>query len=213
MYFKTFFYTVLLFCFCNCLFAQDTKPVADTGSIYPADRRGILYVAPILFTENGPGFGVSYERFAGTKKRIAVYVWGAATFDVANSNKIYNYNTGYYNTGHADAMFYLAPGIKFYPFGNGRKFVYAPGLAVVLADGKKSSEYYNYSGLNLAELIQKHFMAGALVQNSVHYNYTPRICLAFEVGIGGSIINKVGGSEQGNELLLKCALMIGFRLK
>jgi hypothetical protein len=204
---------ILIFsCICINANAKIAGHRNDSVAHYPKFRPGVLFVAPIQFTENGPGTAVAYERAINTKKNIAVNISGIATFNIANTNKIYNYNTGYYNTGNPDAMYYLLPGIQFYPSGSGHRFNYSLGPSAVIAGGQKSSGYYNYNGLNLAELVQKHFMTGLLLQNYLHYNYTPHVCLSLEAAVGSTLLNKIGGNTAAQEFLVQGAAKIGFRI-
>ena len=203
---------ILLFCGCHRAWAQDKTPITDTAMREAGYKRATVFISPALFTENGPGAGIAYDCPVNARKNIAVHISAIATFNIANTNKIYNYNTGYYNTGNPDAMFYLMPGVQFYPFGSKSKFGYSLGPSLVIAGGKKSSPYYNYNGLNEAELVQKHFVTGITLQNCIRYRYTSRICLELEAGCGGSLINKTGGVNEDSQLLVNGALQIGFRL-
>jgi hypothetical protein len=192
--------------------------VASSGRVFSQkpdntvwnNKQNVLSIAPFAFTENGLGLECSYERI-GDRGIISFCLPLLATFNIANTNRIYNYNTGYYNTGNADAMFYLMPGIKIYPRGSHKKLTYATGADAVIASGQKSSYYVNMGGLNIAELVQSHFLYGAVWQNSLNINYTSRLYMGIETGIGSSIINKIGGVVQNNELLINGALKVGYR--
>ncbi len=83
--------------FCVLSYAQDSTLALN-------NKPDIIAVMPLQFTENGLGFGVSYERVIDKKGMFAFFVPVMVTFDVANSNRIYDYNTGNYRTGKADAI-------------------------------------------------------------------------------------------------------------
>jgi len=205
-------FIVLLVALSGNVFAQHTDSLAGTKRLMNGiSRQNIIAIAPFAFTENGLGLGCSYERITSGKGIISFYMPLMITFNIANTSRIYNYNTGYYNTGNPDAMFYVMPGIKIYPWGCHKKLTYATGAATVIASGQSSSYYVNMGGLNIAELIQSHFLYGALWHNSLNIHYTPRLYMGIETGIGSSILNKVGGSTQSNELLIEGALKLGYR--
>lgn len=198
-------------CFAGTGLGQDAGSLqADT--VAARYKHAIGYVIPVQFTENGPGAGIGYEKRLGLKPAIGLCLTGMATFDVANTNKIYNYNTGNYNTGSANAMFYAMPAVMLYPFGAHAKFSYACGVAAVVGIGKKSSDYYTVRGTNLAERIQTHFVTGGLVQNSLSIYCTPAISIKLELGLGSSFINKLDGVRQSNQLLAQGGVKLGFRL-
>jgi len=189
-----------------------TAQTIDSAKAVPATRNNVLYLAPVQFSENGPGFGVGYARFINHEKNIAVNIDGAVTFNTANTNRIYNYNTGFYNTGNPDAMCYLLPGIKFFPFGSKGLFTYAFGLSGDMGSGVKSSGYYDLNGLNLAERVQKNFLVGGLIENYLQYNYSRRTCLEAKLSVGSSLLNRVGGANTGNEFLIEGGIKIGYRI-
>jgi len=197
---------LLLFFICSCIlsYAED-KTVGVNG------QSNIISVMPIVFTENGLGFGGSYERFVSKKEVISFYMPVTATFDVANSNRIYNYNTGNYSTGKADAMYYAMPGIKCYPGGCRRKINYAVGLSLEVGTGQKSSDLTDLHGLNVTENVQSHFIAGGLLQNSVNMNAGKNLYIGIELGLGSSLINNVGNVTQGNEFLIQGSFKAGYR--
>jgi hypothetical protein len=184
--------------------AQDKTAVAN-------NQPNIISVMPLQFTENGLGFGGSYERAIDKKGIIAFYIPAMVTFDVANSNRIYNYNTGMYSTGKADAMFYTMPGIKYYPTGCYGKIKYAVGPSLVVGAGQKSSNLTDLHGLNVTENVQSHFLAGGMLQNSVNIKTGKNLYLCVELGMGGSFINDVGKVKQDNEFLIQGSFKIGYR--
>ncbi len=197
-------FTVFFVFFCSLSYA---KGLADTATI----RCNIFSAVPFLFTENGPGFGATYERVIDKKGISAFYIPVLATFNVTNSNRIYDYNTGNYKTGKADAMFYAMPGIKFYPTSSHGKLKYAIGLVAVLARGQKSSNYTDLNGLNVTERIQPQFIAGGALFNSLNINTGKNFCVGSELGLGSSFIHDIGGTVQNNEFLITGTFKIGYR--
>jgi len=199
-------YLLTLFFTCSCIpsHAQDKTDVAN-------NQPNIISVIPLQFTENGLGFGGSYERVVDKKGIIAFSLPASVTFDVANSNRIYDYNTGNYRTGKADAMFYTMPGIKYYPTSCYGKIKYAAGLSLVIGDGQKSSNLTDLHGLNVTENVQSHFLAGGMLQNSVNIRAGKNLNIGIELGIGGSVINDVGKVKQDNEFLIQGSFKVGYR--
>ena len=202
--------TIFFICFCISGYAQ-VQPDSTGNSKQPNYKPDILCVMPFQFTENGHGVGISYERSLDKRALFAFYIPAIITFNVANTNRIYDYNTGNYSTGKTDPMLYVMPGIKIYPTGGYGKIKYATGVSVVIGSGKQSSYLTNLNGLNTTELVQHHFLAGYMWQNSLNVNMDARIYLGAELGLGGTFINKAGGSNENNELLAQGALKIGYR--
>ncbi len=194
----------LFTCFCIQCYAQEKPNVSG-------NLPNIISVIPFQFTENGLGFGASYERIVDKKGMIAVYIPVMATFNVANSNRIYDYNTGNYSTGKADAMYYAMPGIKFYPTGSHGIIKYAVGLSAVVANGKMSTDLTNLHGLNVTEKVSPHFIAGGMLQNSVNVNTGKNVYMGAEVGVGSSFVNRSGNSDLGNKFLIQGGLKVGYR--
>ena len=171
----------------------------------------IVSVMPFQFTENGLGLGVSYERSLDIKGLFAYCIPVMITFNVANTNRIYDYNTGTYETGKTNPMLYTMPGVKFYPTGSHGRLKYAAGVSVVIATGRQSNYLLNLNGLNTTEFVQHHFLMGAMWQNSLNINVYSKMYLGGELGMGGTFINKADGHNESNEFLIQGALKVGYR--
>jgi len=133
------------------------------------------------------------------------------TFNVANTNRIYDYNTGTYNTGKTDPMLYTMPGVKFYPTGSYGRLKYATGASVVVGTGKQSSYQVDLNGLNTTELVQHHFLVGVMWQNSLNINVDSKMYLGAELGLGGTMINNAAGNDESSEFLVQGGLKVGYR--
>ena len=195
---------VLFICFCFCGYARVPTDSAAT-------RPDILCVMPFQFTENGPGFGGSYERRLDHKGLFSFCLPVMVTFNVANTNRIYDYNTGNYNTGKTDPMLYTMPGVKFYPTGSNGRLKYAIGASVVVGTGKQSSYLTDLNGLNTTELVQHHMLVGVMWQNSLNINVDSKMYLGAELGLGGTVINKAADNDESSEVLVQGALKVGYR--
>ena len=198
---------ILILLFTCCWFLGRAQVQPDSAS----NKRNLLAVMPFQFTENGPGIGASYESSLDKRGLFAIYLPAIITFNAANTNRIYDYNTGSYNTGKTDPMFYAMPGFKFYPTGSYGKIKYATGASVVVGTGKQSSYLLDLNGLNTTELVQHHFLAGLMWQNSLSINIYARMYVGATLGLGGTLINKAGGNSESSETLVEGSVNIGCR--
>jgi hypothetical protein len=199
-------YLLLVVLLLNFTCSPGKLPASDTLHT----KSNIISVVQFQFTENGIGFGSSYERRLDCGGYFAFYIPVMVTFNIANSNRIYDYNTGNFNTGKADAMFYTMPGFKYYPAGDRGKIRYATGGSVVIGDGKRSGYVANINGLNETEQITPHFLSGLMWQNSLNAFITPRLYVGLEFGIGGTLQNRSAGNPIPNEVLVHGSFKIGF---
>ncbi len=218
--------------------SEDTFDIADDADRRPsfADRReeaaqkredarekgrhkkkiyykpNIISIAPLQISENGVGFGLSYERMLDKSGIVSVYIPTYLTFNTNTNN--YNYNTGNYNTTNNDPTFYAAPGIKIYPTGSQGKVKYSVGPSLVVASGTETygdNSYINnnnnfYYGEQLS-----HFMMGVMVVNSLNVNPTPRLYMGLELGLGMTYVNRVEGTTQETTGLVEFSFRMGYR--
>lgn len=172
----------------------------------------VLAAAPIQFTENGVGFSVGYEKALDRAGIIAFTLPVIATFNLNNqSEDVAN--------KHQDAMFYFAPGLKFYPTGGYGRTKYAVGPSLVIGAGEKTTggEYSYYSGyggyhtgFTPYETSSK-FILGILVNNSLNINPAPHLYLGMDFGFGFTYINQVGGVNQGITGMVQGGFKMGYR--
>jgi len=170
-------------------------------------KPNLISLAPIQFSENGLGAGLSYERAIDKAGIIAFYLPVLATFDL---NTTYTDNTGMVHNGNQDAMFYAMPGVKIYPTGSFGVVKYAVGPSLVIASGQKSSYSTDYYG-NSYYTTQDHTMLGMEVNNSLNINPSPHIYLGLEFGFGFTYLNRVGGLNQDTQGLVQGSFKIGYR--
>ncbi len=187
---------------------MDSSDAPDGKMIY---KQNLLCFAPVQLTENGLGLGLSYERSLDKKGIVAFYLPVAITFNL-NNGTYYDPNTGTYQNGKSDAMFYAMPGVKVYPTGSGGIVKYAIGPSVVIGDGtRSSSNYYPYGIGGYVYQTQTHTVLGMIVNNSLNINPTPHIYLGIELGFGFTYLNRIGGINQGTEGLVQGSFKIGYR--
>jgi len=173
-------------------------------------KHNVLAIAPLQFTENGLGFGLSYERSLDKKGYISFYLPAALTFNL-NNGTYYNQSTGANQNIPADPMFYAMPGIKVYPTGCNGLVRYSVGPSVVIGDGQKSSATYDPSGNATSYYTQDHLVLGIIVNNTLNINPNPHIFLGLELGFGFTYLNRIGGLNQGTEGLVQGGFKIGYR--
>ena len=185
----------------------DDGSAAEPKSAY---KTNVLAISPMQFSENGLGLGLSYERAIDKKGVIAFYLPTALTLNL--NSTYYDAASGSTVNGHQDAMFYAMPGIKVYPTGSFGIVRYAVGPSLVIADGQKSSTYYDPSSGNPSSYqTQSHFMLGIVVNNSLNINPSPHVYLGLELGLGFSYMNRVGGLNQNTAFIAQGGFRIGYR--
>jgi hypothetical protein len=172
-------------------------------------RPNVLAVAPLQISENGLGFGVSYERALDRKGIVAFYIPVIGTYNL-NGGTYYDPSTGTRVNAHQDAMYYVMPGIKLYPTGSYGYVKYAVGPSVVLATGQKSSTTYDAFG-NPIYSTQTHTLMGMVINNSLNINPNEHIYLGLEIGLGFTYLNRVGGLNQDTNGIAQGGFKIGYR--
>ncbi len=173
-------------------------------------NKNIIAIAPLQLTENGIGFSLSYERELDKRGILSFYIPAMLTFDINNSSTNVNYPYNSNQSVNADPMFYVMPGIKFYPTGSHGKVKYSVGPALVIADGKHTDYTYDLNG-NYTQVQEDHFIFGAIVNNSLNINPTAHLNLGLDFGLGGSYVNKLNGVNQGITTLTQFSFKIGYR--
>jgi len=173
----------------------------------------VLAIAPLQFSENGLGIGLSYERVLDKDGYISFYLPLIATFDLNNGT--YVDNNGNTQNGNTDVMLYAMPGIKFYPTGSSGQVKYAIGPSLVIGSGQKSSSNTTYDpGIGTyvsTYAVQQHFLLGLMINNSLNINPSPHIYIGLEGGMGFTYLNRVGGLNQGTEFIGQGGFKVGFR--
>ncbi|MDR3682047.1 MAG: hypothetical protein P4L41_18895 [Flavipsychrobacter sp.] len=171
----------------------------------------ILAIAPLQLSDNGIGFGISYERSLDKGGIISFYVPAYLTWSVNSNGNYYNGNGTQTGNGVVyDPMFYIAPGIKIYPTGSQGKVKYSVGPNLVFANGSQTNfDNYYYP----TQTRENRFMMGVMVVNALNINPTPKVYLGLELGLGGTYINKTGGVLDGANTLVEFSFRIGYRFK
>ena len=183
-------------------FAQ-SEEAAPASPVKASSGDHILAIAPIQFTENGVGLSFSYEKGIDKGGIVSYYLPIITTFNLNN-----NVDHG----DHQDAMFYFAPGIKFYPTSSHGTVKYAIGPSLVIGAGEKTtSSYYNNGVPYLEYNTQSKFILGVIVNNSLNINPTPHFYLGIDFGFGFTYINRVGGNNDGLNGIVQSGFKIGYK--
>ncbi len=185
------------------LAAQIKTEGNGTGIIPPVSKLGkhLLTVAPLLFTENGVGFSVGYERALDANSYAAFSLPLVGTFNTSRRD-IFGHRPN-------DPMFYLMPGFKFYPTGNNSKAKYALGPSFVIGFGKTAG----YDDFYYLQRMKNKFILGVLLDNSLNLNITNTIYLGLNFGFGFTWLRFYDGENQGIGGLVNGSCKFGFRLR
>lgn len=163
-------------------------------------------------TGNGPsvGFGISYERVLDKNGIVSLYLPFYMGF--SNTN---NYNTGMVtNNNRSYNNFYIMPGLKFYPAGQGM-VKYAVGPQATIITGEKYESYTLYDptgrpiGTNFGTVDR--FVFGLAVNNSLNITPTPHLYLGLEMALGFSYINKINDITRGTTGIFQFGFKAGYR--
>lgn len=170
----------------------------DDTKLHVPKKYSVLAVAPMQVTEAGLGTSVSYER-AIDKDGIVSYIIPAivAFSDNSISGGEYKYTP----------MFYVDPGIKFYPTSCYGKIKYALGPSLVVGYGRQM----NTASLVYDDRIYDKFILGVMITNSVNFNLTRHLYMALGFGMGFTYINQYNGVGKGANGTTEAALKMGYR--
>ncbi len=200
--------TILAVSLCSISFAQ------GRSNSY---GKNLLTVAPVVITDQGVGFGLSYERSLDGKGMFSFYLPLAYSFRVQEDN--YFWGPGGYNK--TEYMAYAYPGVKIYPTGAFGKVRYGIGPSLVLGVGEQyDNSYYSgypdiivyppYPGSSNPAYVSR-FVLGAMVNNSLNINPTERLYLGMELGLGVTYMNKWDNWNGRTQPLVQAAFRIGYR--
>lgn len=157
----------------------------------------VLAIAPFQCTDNGIGTSITYERTIDKTGYLSFYLPAIATYNI----------TGQYNNGNSkpNSMYYIMPGIKFYPTTNQGRAKFAFGPSLVLGTGK----VYDFSSFAPPGSTRKE--VGMMFNSSINTSPTPHFFIGTELGMGGTYVNKVNGIEQGARFLIQFGFRMGYR--
>jgi hypothetical protein len=171
--------------------------------------RNVIAVAPFQFSENGVGFGLSYEHTMDEQGYISFYLPAIATFNLGQDN----YHSSYYGSNRNNVMFYAMPGVKFYPTRMG-KVKYAIGPSFVVGVGQKDDYYRVYDPYLTSTYYaynSDRFLLGMMLNNSLNINPTPHLYVGAEFGFGFTYFDRIGGYNRGITGLVQGSFKVGYR--
>lgn len=174
--------------------------------------KNVIAFAPAQLTNDGFGFGLSYERMLDKDNLVAFYLPVSYTYTNLRTDDYY-YNGSSNSSGFTNKanMFYAYPGFKIYPRGLGI-VRYGVGPSIAIGTGSKLSERsYDSNTGNYYYNTENHFLLGFVVNNSVNINPTPQLFLGLELGLGVSYLDQVNGANKGVDFLTQFAFRVGFR--
>jgi len=151
------------------LFASLVPASGKADSLY--NGKNIVKLSPISLFDDGIGVGLSYERFFDKKQRFSFIV----PIDYLFSN--FNNTNGYNNY----SVFYVSPGLKFYPGSAKRAISYAVGPSLMFGTGRgvswTSSYYYGEENVTTRKF-------GVLVVNYLEVMITQKLNIGLSAALG-----------------------------
>ncbi len=176
--------------------------------------KNLIAVAPVAITDQGVGFGLSYERSLDNRGMFSFYLPLAYSFRVQEDN--YYWAPGVYNK--TEYMAYAYPGVKIYPTGAFGKVRYGIGPSLVIGVGEQYDD--NYYSVDpyiyppqpaMGPQYVSRFVLGAIINNSLNINATEHLYLGMELGLGVTYMNKWDNWNGRTQPLAQAAFRIGYR--
>ena len=169
------------------------------------NKPNIFSMSPILFTEAGIGFSLTYERFLDKDGIVSLSLPLSGVFNpVKNELNVDN---------SQDYMYYFTPGLKFYPTGGYGKVKYAIGPVFEFGAGEKTKYTYDYSttgGLANTQDHRSKYVVGISINNSFNFRPTRNLYLGIDFGFGFTYINRFGDTNDGIGGLVNFGFKIGY---
>ena len=196
-------------------YAQDKAENEDNAKKACTLTDKIWYISPIKFTENGVGFELGYEHGIDAGGIVAYNLPVVATFNMAKNDLD--------NGNKQDPMYYVMPGIKFYPASSHGKVRYAIGPSIVAGFGSRTENDrvevypnvyppYYYPTYTDNYVTKNKFVLGVMINNSLNINPSPHFTLGLDLGLGFSYINQLDGTNKGMTTLVQGGFKMGYRL-
>jgi hypothetical protein len=142
--------------------------------------------SPFKALDSGPGFGISYERILDKRGYFGLLL----PFTVTIPDSYYIPSIG---EDADDQMYYFAPSLKVYPFGQ-KRVTYAVGPTLFTGLGTKwqyTSRYDPATGVTTsAEEERQRFRMGLIVNNYVNFQITPHFQIGLNAGVGPRYIDR-----------------------
>ena len=183
-------------------------PKERAKKLAPKKNNNIAF-APVQFTENVFGFGLSYEKSIG-KGTCSFYLPAMYTFH-AYFPKTSTSNDNSFSLV-ANPMFYVAPGIKIYTnFNKQSRVKWAVTPTIVYAIGKHWEPGFDYINNVNTVTYQNRQLLGALINFGANFYPSRHVYGGFDLGLGTSFLNRYGNENRGNTILFQSSFRIGYR--
>jgi hypothetical protein len=161
---------------------EDIKEEEHTREAY---GKNIISLAPIQFTNTSvTGVGLHYERQIDKRGFLSFYL--PLAFSFRNEEYYDGYTSSYDHRSYQ--MFWMYPGVKFYPAGSLHRVTYSVGPSVAIGMGREPvsrSEYDPVTGyyrnINTTEGA---FRMGLVINNGLNIQPTPKFYIGLELGLG-----------------------------
>lgn len=160
-------------------------------------KYAVWAIAPVHLFESIIGTSVSYEHGIDPNGIITYTALAMGGVDL----------TKRYNSSRAsgDGMFFVMPGLKFYPTGSMGRTKYAIGPSMVVGFGQKTDYDSNYP----SDRVSSRFILGVLLSNSLNYRFS-HVYLGIDYGLGFSYMDRYDGRNQGSQFINQLAIKIGY---
>lgn len=178
----------------------------------------VLAFSPLQLSHEGIGIGISYERVLDKNGMCTFYLPLSYSYNDLGGMSAFD-PLGVYSDGRSAqsiSMFYVCPGIKYYPSSCFGKVKYAIGASLVAATGTTNTSGYvtdPFSGYPSYQdkISQDRFLLGFMITNSLNINPSPKLYLGAEMNLGSSYLNQVDGKTDDVRFLAQFAIKAGFR--
>ena len=177
----------------------------DTTTSSDFRKRKILAISPLQFTEVGLGLSFSYERFLDKNGIISFILPVTSVFHTVKNENNDDYRQDY--------MYYVMPGLKFYPTPNTSSIRYAIGPSLVLGAGERTKYDYTYNYLSSLSPSERHnssIVVGVIINNSFNFRPTKKMFLGLDFGLGFTYINRFGSANDGITTLVSGGFKVGY---
>jgi hypothetical protein len=170
----------------------------------------ILAFAPIQFTENGYGFGFTYEHVLDKRGWVSFYIPAILTFSNSQTSDAYGNST---NHNFSNPLFYIMPGVKLYTnLNSDHRAKFSINPALVFATGNRTYQNYDYyTGGSFNNTTVTKTMMGAIVNFGENLLVSEHVYLGYDAGFGISYINDENGQAQSTSGFFQASLRIGYR--
>ncbi|WP_276134174.1 hypothetical protein [Polluticoccus soli] len=159
----------------------------------------IIAVSPMQLTDEGAGFGISYERVLDKENNYISFYLPVAIAVKRLDGSI----------PESDPTYYFMPGIKFYPTGGKGMVRYGLAANLVYAFGRQTYETFNNG---FSQFVTDDFYKlGMIVNNSLNVNPTDHLHFGLEFGLGFPYVDESDNGFNNDGPLVQFGFKVGYR--